>query len=138
MQDSNLAVIPRCSPEEDLEVARKDAFAMIYATTGVMRSALASGYYDPLDAMRGFALLRDPYVQQKIKEARQFLKESYSFTKADLHAQLAHDREFAYAAGNASAAAQASISQGKVAGLLAEEKAGGTTRIVFLDNPALA
>lgn len=125
-------------PEENLERSRKRAFAKAFAHTGTLSAALRAGLYDGRNLLKGVELLRDPCVMDLVKAERNFMAENYPFTKEVALSQLAMDREFAYSNDNPGAAAAATVSQARVAGLLQEDKdAGRNKTFVLRIDPAL-
>lgn len=95
-----------------------EAFAHAIAFGVPMSLALRQSGYEKPSSSLGFLLLKDPRVIAIIEADRAWLRDKMTQSKEALAAQLDHDREFAYAEGNPSAAVSASIGKARVLGFM--------------------
>lgn len=128
-QDTSQALTPSSAKPLDTVRAigddfRLEAFAHAIAFGVPMSHALTQSGYERPSSSLGFLLLKDPRVAEIIEADRAWLREKMAQSKEALAAQLDHDREFAYAEGNPSAAVSASIGKARVLGFMDVGSAG--------------
>lgn len=95
-----------------------EAFAHALAFGVPMSAALLQAGYEKPTTSLGFLLLKDARVAAIIEADRAWLREKLAASREAIAAQLDHDREFAYAEGNPSAAVAASLGKARIYGFM--------------------
>lgn len=116
-QDTSQALTPSRKPEDTPDF-QLEAFAHAIAFGVPMTVALSRAGYEKPSSSLGLLLLKDPRTMAIIEADRAWLREKLAASREQIAAQLDHDREFAYAEGNPSAAVSASLGKAKIYGFM--------------------
>src|SRR5262245_61653832 len=109
---------PLHGSREDEPDFRLEAFAHAVAFGVPVAVALAQAGYEKPSTSLGYLLLKDPRAATIIQADREWLREKMQASREAMAAQFDHDREFAYAQSNPSAAVSASMGKARILGFM--------------------